>query len=204
MARQQEEVTNPPLDVDIGQDRRLRLSFVWAEDRYAHRLEWQQGQQTVAALETVPVVADEIWPRNPPLQQLSVEGSSDNHPVALLMGMAARSHWSVSVETVAGRGWLFDVACRCLPGPEWLGSTYQWIGGDLSLAGDVAGFGQADPRPEIRLLPIEGEPVPSTTVPRMAMRHNQLIISAALPSQDSPTTVRWKYLAQWSSMAPRV
>ena len=40
--------------------------------------------------------------------------------------MAGRSHWSMSVEpTASGPGFLFDIACRTIARPAYLGSRYR-------------------------------------------------------------------------------
>ena len=40
--------------------------------------------------------------------------------------MAGRSHWSISVEPTAnGPGFLFDIACRTIARPAFLGSRYR-------------------------------------------------------------------------------
>ncbi len=53
------------------------------------------------------------WPPSPPLQQLHVEDRAGGGRVALLVGMAGQSHWSLSVEALpALRQLVFDAACR--------------------------------------------------------------------------------------------
>jgi hypothetical protein len=106
--------------VSVSEGKSLRLSFDWQGDRYGHRLEWCQGDQVAARLEAVPGEPGEPWPPSPPLQQLSLQEGGDGQAVLLLVGMAGRSHWSMSVEPLAGRGWLFDVACRYQQVPAWL------------------------------------------------------------------------------------
>jgi hypothetical protein len=63
------------------------------------------------------------WPNCPPLQQLSIE-SIEGRPVALGVGSAGTSHWSLSVEPVA-EGFRWDWACRVKETPQWLGTVYQ-------------------------------------------------------------------------------
>jgi hypothetical protein len=71
--------------------------------------------------------ATRTWPHSPPLQQISVEEIGDA-PVALGVGAAGSSHFSISISS---RLWQqqpalqFDVAVRCNPAADGLGSGYQ-------------------------------------------------------------------------------
>ena len=63
-------------------------------------------RQSIAAksrplLESIEGTATDDWPPSPPLQSLSIETLPDGRRVALLVGMAGRSHWSASIEAVA-------------------------------------------------------------------------------------------------------
>jgi hypothetical protein len=116
----------------------FRVTFFRAGDRYAHRIEvFDAGQGSwQPVLESVEGAADEAWPASPPLQHLHMEKRAEG-PVALLVGMAGRTHWSAAVE-VGGepdgqRVIRFDVAARVhgagnAPSGDvrpWLGSTYH-------------------------------------------------------------------------------
>ncbi|MFM7073965.1 MAG: hypothetical protein ACKO38_19435 [Planctomycetota bacterium] len=77
-------------------------------------------------LESCEGQSGDIWPASPPLQQLLVESRAEAGQVALLVGMAGRSHWSLSVEPLADRiGFRFDAACRLSGPPEWLGHVWR-------------------------------------------------------------------------------
>ena len=103
----------------------LRIEFVWSADRYRHRIltSAPDGDCSLTSREGRP---DEKWPPSPPLQSLHLENRPGGVRIAMLVGMAGRSHWSMSVEADAERGRLiFDVACRVSEQPLWLGSSYD-------------------------------------------------------------------------------
>ena len=64
------------------------------------------------------------WPPSPPLQQLSIEDLGGEQPAGLAVGMAGKSHWSLSAEFKQGE-LVFDVACRLRGLDATLGSSYQ-------------------------------------------------------------------------------
>lgn len=133
---------------------RLGLRFVRRGDRLHQSIEWLaavDSQSTVSAgcsagqsagrsagvdrsttrlarclLESLEGQSGDIWPGSPPLQQLLIESRAEAGHVALLVGMAGRSHWSLSVEPLADRiGFRFDAACRLSGPPEWLGHAWR-------------------------------------------------------------------------------
>lgn len=65
---------------------------------------------------------DDAWPPSPPIQQVSIE-TIEGCNVALGVGCAGTSHWSLSVEPTAD-GFRFDWACRTKETPARLGTTY--------------------------------------------------------------------------------
>ena len=95
----------------------LQVQFVWESDRYQHCVR-------LPSHELRSVINDDAsWPSTPPLQQLSIE-TIDGRDVALGVGSAGTSHWSVSVEPFEV-GFVFDWACRTSETPGFLGSTYR-------------------------------------------------------------------------------
>lgn len=163
----------------------LRLTWTRRGDRYAHTL-WVRdgdGGPWQAALESLEGSPAEPWPPSPPLQQLHVERRAAG-PVALLVGQAGRSHWSLSVEVRAADGAVvFDAACRFGGEPAWLGSRYRVI----------------DPAAASRLAvgPLDG----STRVDFPAMRaaaDNGPAVWTIGPElgEPRPPTIRWGYSIQ--------
>jgi hypothetical protein len=104
---------------------RLRVVFDQLSDRTGHRIEVLRNDAWISVLESVEGSADDDWPKSPALQTVHVEARPTGS-VALLVGMAGKSHWSASVaaDEASGRV-VFDVACRVAREPEWLGTTYR-------------------------------------------------------------------------------
>lgn len=114
------------------QGRGLRVAFYQQGDRYGHVVatvvKASTGQEVVTPLlVSKEGTASESWPPSPPLQSLSIEQRATG-AVALLVGMAGSSHWSMSVEAHAESGQMkFDVACRAASSTDWLGSIYRLV-----------------------------------------------------------------------------
>lgn len=125
---------------------RLGLRFFRRGDRLHQSIEWlaaADSQSTVSAgqsagvdrsttrfapclLESLEGQSGDIWPASPPMQQLLIESRAEAGHVALLVGMAGRSHWSLSVEPLADRvGFRFDAACRLGGPPDWMGHVWR-------------------------------------------------------------------------------
>ncbi len=107
---------------------RLRLRFVRRDDRVHQTVEWFDAVagEFVPLLESREGESSDVWPASPPLQQFLIESRGAAGQVALLVGMAGRSHWSLSVEPLADRvGFRFDAACRLGGPPDWLGNTWR-------------------------------------------------------------------------------
>lgn len=198
----------------------LRVRFSYLGDRFGHTVELLTAAGTTPVLvsrdsenveadgaqaetpwndaETRSTGTDE-WPPSPPLQQLSLERNSRGERVALLLGMAGRSHWSLSVEPDAASspsaGFTFDVACRPAGVPGWLGSGYQSPGLFRWLAPSrLAVVFQATE------LLLEGLAVADFAAPQVQLPPGGVLV---VPQrQEIPTpTVRWKYRVSWSGGA---
>ena len=110
----------------------LRVEFEWQLDRYGHSISIVDPSGAVTPLlRSIEGGAEDDWPPSPPLQTLSIEKLPDARTVALLVGMAGRSHWSASVEPQNGEARIiFDMACRYALDaqyprpPRLLGSCY--------------------------------------------------------------------------------
>jgi hypothetical protein len=134
------------------------VQFRWTGDRYDHAIGFGEAE-----LRTVDEHRDSDWPDCPPLQQLSIESIADRD-VALGVGCAGTSHWSVSIEPTE-TGFRFDWACRAKQPPERLGVRYL----------DAGIF---------QLKPAEG------TELRAAGRSRYVV---PRPSPESQLTFRWVY-----------
>jgi hypothetical protein len=140
-----------------------------------------------ARLESLEGQPDDPWPASPALQSLHVEQRGGGIVVALLVGMAGSSHWSLSVEANAQlHRATFDVACRTRAEPAWLGSTYS-LSPDFEIAEncllDAAG----------RRLQVTPDAPHVPTVLTFSQRRLSLVPErTALPGK-APQTIRWRY-----------
>ena len=111
----------------------LVLEFFREQDRFAHTISLQAAGKKIGRLHSVEGNGDQDWPVSPPGQQLSIE-SQPSGDVALLVGMAGKCHWSMSVQAISKHHsdpkLEFDIACRLgneieLSEVNWLGSVYR-------------------------------------------------------------------------------
>ena len=179
------------LEVAQRDGRRLRVTFEWRGDRFTHHFDVLEGGQVHRCLVAIEGQDDEPWPASPALQQLSVEATTPAGGVALLIGMAGRSHWSLSVERESqSASLLFDVAARVQSLPRCLGSRYQ-----ACLPGAVAASQQVSFAIGAAVGPLylravsAGQPAPDLVLDgdQVAVAFDDLTIARY------PTTLRWKY-----------
>ena len=120
----------------------LRLAFVKQSDRYAQRIDLRRGTEFIPCWESVegfdsvispsPVLplssSSPGWPPSPPFQEVHLDTRADGKQIALAIGRAGTSHWSLSVVPFSqGSGFVFDVACRVRERPIELGSSYRRV-----------------------------------------------------------------------------
>ena len=116
----------PRLILPARDGRSLAIEFERREDRYTHGLYLsdEQGERPLAV--SLEGSDREAWPPSPALQQLSIQRLADGREAALLVGMAGKSHFSLSITGDAdGLSFTFDVACHYKLTPEFLGSSYR-------------------------------------------------------------------------------
>jgi len=157
-----------------GDGKGLRLELLRQSDRYSHRIVSADGTPLLTSIEGSD---QDVWPPSPPLQQLSIEEIRPGVEVALLVGMAGKSHWSVSIEPLADKcGFVFDVACRLREAAGWLGSSYtQPV--------------SAPPSLKLGSLPIDTLPS-SCDIEDLP---SNATITPVTPVSQGRGTVRWKY-----------
>ncbi|HUG66682.1 MAG TPA: hypothetical protein VMM76_02955 [Pirellulaceae bacterium] len=115
----------------------LQVRFSWRQDRHCHTVSLLVENRPIPVFESVEGSSTDVWPPSPPLQQLSVEELRPKTQVALLVGMAGKSHWSMSVEPVSDRAaFVFDVACRADDSVEQLGSGYLLLADGFTTDGE--------------------------------------------------------------------
>jgi len=180
--------------------RGLRATFVWCRDRWAHTIaivtRERMGPERVGPLLASEEGGDrDEWPPSPPLQQLHVENRAGDGRVALLVGMAGQSHWSLSVEAVAeARQLVFDAACRLGGSTDSrsskLGSSYRaMIAPAIDAQGVVrlSAYGQSclvacEPAGEYSAAVLTGNAEGLTIVP----------LADSAPARSAPNR-RWRY-----------
>lgn len=104
----------------------LCVEFFRLGPRWAHRVLAVERQFRRTLLESIEGDGSQSYPPSPALQQLVCQRREPAAPVALLVGMAGKNHWSVSVEAWAEQRVLrFDIASRYHDSAAaTLGSTY--------------------------------------------------------------------------------
>jgi hypothetical protein len=168
----------------------LRVVWYRDEDRFGHEIAFVAGPTATACLSAELGRGRDPWPASPPLQQCSVEPSSRGGQMALLIGMAGKSHWSQSVETAAAAPSLtFDVACRVHRQPLWLGSSYRANHPVEVLSASSVRLAVAAGVE----LTLTGESLDGASSVRMEVGDNHVAIVADLGRLPLPSTVRWRY-----------
>ena len=167
----------------------LQVAFLKHGDRFHHSVSLIDHQQSIPLLESTEGTDEEIWPPSPPLQELSVEQHGEA-TVALLVGMAGKSHWSASVEVAADRPRvLFDIACLVRGSPQNLGSAYHLQLEPIAVDTRRLRFRPAtDVLADLVLEPIGDEP----TGP-IRREGSELMICCTREPKTTQPTVRWKY-----------
>jgi hypothetical protein len=134
---------------------------------------WNSPQPIFEELLLVSVegAPDESWPASPALQEGRIE-TAGGRDVAMLVGMAGKSHWSVSIEADAlQQSLLFDVACRFKVASGQFASTYL-----VTENGHVT------------MLPVENC--------RLQREADRVVLEPELLPSELPATVRWRYRVQ--------
>jgi hypothetical protein len=173
-----------------AEGRQLQVRFFRLGDRYAHCILFVEREQETVILESVEGGDDDQWPPSPPLQQLTAEDRPDGRRVALLVGMAGRTHWSVSVEPHPSAAVvLFDAACRLQEEPSLLGSRYRC---DVPL--------RLDEQTKTARLSVAGHDcrvlaeVPMSSDQALLLAEaERLAIRPANSDDPLPQTIRWRY-----------
>lgn len=164
----------------------LQVAFERKHDRFHHTVTTQLPSGAVTLLTSQEGRGQEFWPASPALQQLSIVELGEGRRAALLIGMAGRSHWSLSVVAEAnGRELLFDAACRVQQAPSQLGSSYRVLvpatlgsGPSVLLGGDALG------RPAV---------CESDEKCRILADGSCLFFQCSPSTESLPATFRWSY-----------
>ncbi len=181
--------------LEVQRDGRgLAVVFRRVGDRYEHGVSLLQDGGETLLLTSREGAGDEAWPSSPPLQQLALETRAAGQRVALAVGMAGSSHWSLSLVADSDPPRLtWEVACRCGAMPTTLGSEYT------TAAAEVSGS-QAHWQAVGGEVCFAAEPEPSLDACRLLVPAEGLlrVVPAAIPTHRG--TARWKYTL---SLEPR-
>ena len=115
----------------------LEVRFVFAADRWGHRLSIVDGSTAVPLLESIEGAPRDIWPASPSLQEVTLQDRSSERAVATALGACGSSHFAVSLQIVTDRSATaeyttrveIDVACRVQSRPPSIGSAYRLMPG---------------------------------------------------------------------------
>ncbi|MDZ4778826.1 MAG: hypothetical protein SGJ19_01070 [Planctomycetia bacterium] len=164
-----------------------QIEFFRCHDRVGHRILWGPPDAQTLLAESLEGTPDQTWPASPPFQHVHFEARENGANVALLVGMAGKSHWSSSVEIrpeAGGPTW--DVACRTSDVPEWLGMSYR-LAVPTRVVGDQIWFN------------VEGEVVATALSFDVDARIQAEVTGGnlrwrvAAPAVSQPRTFRWRY-----------
>ena len=165
----------------------LRTTFVWRDDRYAHVVTLIEPKGEHMLLESAEGKPDDPWPSSPAFQQLSVQGTGDQR-VVFLVGMAGKSHWSMSVVvSQPQRGIVFDVACRVNESVGILGSSYLADG--YTMVDPSTAVGECG---AIRYALVLG-PKMTPVAQSLTTSADQLRVDCLTTHSTVPYTARWQY-----------
>ncbi len=156
----------------------------------AHRIALVVGSELHELLASVEGDDREVFPPSPPLQQWALTELGGGKQAALLMGMAGRSHWSLSVEPGAAERLIrFEVACRApavdrpaLRSVYQMRRPWQWSPDAQAAVVSVDGY-RCLLRP-LRLPDADGPPI-------LRVERDQLAVFP--PELTNSSTHRWQY-----------
>jgi hypothetical protein len=164
----------------------LRIVFERRGDRIGHRVIVGNIEGGSVLLQSIEGRPQEDWPPSPPFQEGRIE-LSDGRMVAMLVGMAGKSHWSMSVEADADTGgFTFDVACRMKGTAGTAISTYAVDRSTQPTHGPNAEVQLAD---SLIVRPV-GEASHAILDQQLVLRPNATVSSL-------PATLRWRYEMRW-------
>ncbi len=168
----------------------LRITFVWHRDRFAHNIAAVDGNHVVPLLASEEGTDQNYWPPSPPLQNLTIEHRGEQQNVALLVGMAGTSHWSLSIEAHPDtQSFVFDAACRVKSEAGRLVSGYRSMI-ELSHLESRAVFLKPSGLPcRVQVGQVDGISMPAIEPTPSGLR-----ITAPFDAKEAPCTIRWKYV----------
>ena len=148
-----------PLRLDAGS---TSVTFTWAGDRWEHVVLLHGGRAWRSREGGDGPDRDPRWPASPPLVEVSLVAAGPR-PAVLGVGLAGRSHFSLSVVACPERpDTLLFVAAARIVEPGWLGSTYEGEQGREQVEATAASPTPATVRWAYRIGPAGLEPLVGT------------------------------------------
>ncbi|MCC9609281.1 hypothetical protein LOC68_06005 [Blastopirellula sp. JC732] len=183
------------VDAIDADGRGLFVSFPRRGDRFGHVVSIVSGDEIVPCMVSLEGDDEEEWPDSPPIQQLSIE-ERENGAVALGVGQAGKSHWSVTVETFAAeRRVEFHVACRLKMHPAQISSRYASLLGEgvspKSVDPYTWSWTAGDKTMLVREFVFDHYPAPEFPAGDAGFE-----INAAVDQMPFPKTIEWRYSFQ--------
>ncbi|MFM7138138.1 MAG: hypothetical protein ACKO1M_13880 [Planctomycetota bacterium] len=139
------------------------ITFTWTSDRWEHEVVVPDGRRWRSREGVDGPGDDPRWPASPPLVEVSLVAAGAR-PAVLGVGLAGRSHFSLSVVACPERPdtLLFEAAARVVEPGGWLGATYDGDEGLERVAAEAAGPPPVTIRWAYRIGPAGLEPVIGT------------------------------------------
>lgn len=177
----------------------IQLSFIKRRDRWSHRIEWVSKSERTALLTSVEGSPDMDWPPSPPFQEISSQNLGTQQAL-LGVGMAGRSHWSISCTTMRETEYdsiLLDLACLCKDEHRgWLGSTYQWHSEQNSKDASSSANGAKFDHLTLSAMGLNFQIIPSAGedwATSFGVEENLFKVSPAKISPSSKVATRWAF-----------
>ncbi|EAQ79977.1 hypothetical protein [Blastopirellula marina] len=183
------------VDAIDSNGRGLFVSFPRRGDRFGHVVSVVSGDDILPCLVSLEGDDAEEWPDSPPIQQLSVEQRPAG-AVALGVGQAGKSHWSVTVETFAAdRRIEFHVACRMKAHPAQISSRYASLLDAAVEPNHVDAYTWSWSAGDMRLL-VRQSLFDHYPAPEFPATSSGFEINAAVDQMPFPKTIEWRYSFQ--------
>jgi len=200
------------LNAQDWQGHHLMVRFDWCGDRYSHSVSAVRRDSRRLLLESLEGGADDIWPSSPPIQELSdctIVSDTNRGQATLLVGAAGKSHWAMTLslrDYWIGQGRrkfetdiLFDVACRVAEAPEWLGSSYRVLCGQVAVSQQLGQALMPADSPECLITSDKATvKLETSSGPYPIIRYDAPVTSI----ESLPDTVRWRYAMRLCAEEP--
>ncbi len=170
----------------------LFVGFVRHNDRFGHVISLVQGDDFIPLFVSIEGDDQQEWPESPPLQEIHLEPRRDQS-VALLVGKAGATHWSVAVEPTAKPGTItFAVACRMQDYPRQICSRYGCVlenpvepqlERDGPWVWNIRGIEVC-----VDVIPQDEYPTPECPASSKGFE-----VNASLDHEPFPKTIQWRY-----------